>query len=77
MIDRAFDIADESMISLLQSECIPMEAEGDFALFSDGAVVTKIDDASEGAIEAFNWLSIRGLAELVTTDTTQYVRLKV
>lgn len=75
---RAFAIADEAMLCMIQSECSLSLEDPDYVglVGDDGCEVTQLCDASTAIREAFDWLSQRGLAELRTDEHGEFIVLK-
>lgn len=66
MIDRAFDIADESMLSLLSCHSLTDGISGAHALIDDNSQpVEHLGNASPALQEAVEWLSLRGIGDLI------------
>lgn len=78
---RAFEIADESMIELLISHGVPDQSivcgqSGAVGLVDDDSCeVADIAEACEPIRDAYVWLKKRGLAELLP-DGTIYLRIE-
>lgn len=64
---RAFEIADQCMVALLQSSAMRIDEHGvTWAVVDhDGNGVDCLDEADEGLVEAIEWLTKRGLAQVV------------
>lgn len=79
LIARAFEIADDQMHELLESNCINVTELGGPTTFSlcnfDCQHVRNLDDACESIKSAFEWLRSRGQAELVTGGSSEFIRL--
>lgn len=67
-IDRAFEIADESMFELLSSTCLGIPEPGETLELSDedGQSVDLLDLAAAAIIDAVEWLQPRGYVDVVT-----------
>jgi hypothetical protein len=75
---RAFEIADESMVELLNCHAVRADSLTPIFGLSDenGVEVATIDEADRGIREAFEWLQLRGLAELIEDEAGACIVLK-
>jgi hypothetical protein len=83
LTNRAFQIADQSMIELLLTHAVPMDGSisetvgGPIGLVNaDFQEVTSLADADPAIVEAFEWLDLRGRAELVEGPDGEFIQLK-
>lgn len=79
-IERAFQIADESMFGLLETEAVPYDSPASeanaFGLADEQCQeVTTLEAASPAMREAFEWLHGRGYVELGTDGVGSYIRV--
>lgn len=72
---RALDIADQSMFSVLSSNCVPGdESHTVLGLVSaTGSEVKKLAEADPEILEAFNWLRLRGCVDLATDGLGDHI----
>ena len=77
MFARAVEIADESMLELLQGHAVCLdEFRTNWALVdADGKEVAILEDADPPAVEAVEWLKRRGLCEVMEHPTGATVLL--
>ena len=75
---RAFEIADQSMIELLICHAVRVDGLTPIFGLSDenGVEVANLDEADPGIRDAFEWLELRGLAELVEDEAGACIVLK-
>ena len=75
---RAFEIADESMFSLLQCHCLACDEHGVTLVMvgDDDQEVRTLDEAQEAIRAAVDWLSARGYVELSNDDGGHVVVLR-
>ncbi len=78
LADRAFEIADESMVELLVSHSVRGDALAPTYGLSDahGREVRELEDADPAIQQAFEWLNARELAELVEGELDTSIVLK-
>ena len=79
-IARAFDIADEAMFELICSERVTQDTSETpdgytaWGLVDDaGCEVKTLAEAGEALHEAYDWLKPRGIVELCTDDSGEYI----
>jgi len=75
MIARAFAIADQAMLELLQSECVPIDGEGVRLGLCDEACgeVGTLTEASAAIREAVDWLNARGYVEIGRSEHGEHI----
>ncbi|POR54531.1 hypothetical protein B0G62_102139 [Paraburkholderia eburnea] len=75
---RAFEIADQSMVELLNCHAVRHDALTPIFGLSDenGIEVEAIDEADQGIRDAFEWLHLRGLADLIEDAAGTCIVLK-
>jgi hypothetical protein len=74
---RAFEIADESMADLVRCHAIRVGDAQLYALSDEhSGDVRTLEEADPALLEAFEWFSARGLAELVENEHGLCVLLK-
>jgi hypothetical protein len=83
LVTRAFQIADQAMIELLLSHGMPMDGS---VCEASGGAVALCDESSEevrtlaesdpAIVEAFEWLQLRGRAELIEGTDGEFIYLK-
>jgi hypothetical protein len=76
IVALAFCIADEAMLELLKAHGVPIEPDLYGLVDESGNEVVALDAADPAIEEAFEWLALRGLAELVMDKKGAAVRLK-
>lgn len=71
----AFDIADESMMEVLRNAAVPCDEFGmSWILVNDNFErIECLDEAEGGLKKAVEWLSFRGLCDIVETTTAEIV----
>lgn len=77
LTQRAFEIADESMVELLRSHAVPIDDEANLYGLVDAhsCEVQTLAQADPAIVDAFDWLQRRQLAELVEDDAGTCIRL--
>lgn len=74
---RAFEIADESMVSLVQCQCLRVDETG--CLWSptnnDGREVVSVEDADPAIVNAVEYLKGRGLCEVIDSPDGEVILL--
>lgn len=75
MVDRAVAIADEAMVSAVESFGVPSSDPDDRWGPADqnGAEVQLFEQASEDLREAVDWLVLRGIARVERDDVGEFV----
>ncbi|WP_213308243.1 hypothetical protein [Paraburkholderia sacchari] len=76
IVALAFCIADEAMLELMKTHGVQIEPDLYGLVDESGGEVPTLDLADPAIEEAFEWLALRGLAELVTDEKGAAVRLK-
>lgn len=76
IVARAFEIADESMLELLACHAVAHKPLLYALSDEQGHEVATLDAADPAIQEAFEWLALRGVAELATDDKGELIRLK-
>ncbi|CAB3730667.1 hypothetical protein [Paraburkholderia rhynchosiae] len=77
IVALAFSIADESMVELIRAHAVSLEPNL-FGLVDENChEVAALDIADPAIQEAFEWLSLRGMAELATDERGEVIRLKL
>jgi len=76
-IARAFEIADEAMFELLESECVPHdEFRTVLGLTDDGQLEVKtLAEAAPAIQEAYEWLHPRGYVELGQDKDGEFINV--
>lgn len=76
-IARAFEIADEAMFELLESEGVPGDEHRTvFGFVDEGCQeVTSLAEASTALRETFEWLRQRGYVELGSDGNGEFVNV--
>lgn len=74
-VERAFQIADEAMFELLNSECIPQdEFRTTLGLVSESYTeVRLLADASDAIRDAVEWLEPRGFVKVSKDEAGEYI----
>jgi hypothetical protein len=75
IVARAFEIADESMLELIAGHAVAIEPRLYGLVDENSHEVATLDVADPTIQEAFEWLALRGIAELVTDDRGEIIRL--
>ena len=77
LIERAFQIADEAMYELLESEGVPGDEHRTvFGIVDETCQeVNSLAEASPAMQEAVEWLSQRGYVEIATDGTGEFVQV--
>lgn len=75
MTQRAFEIADQAMFELLNSECIPQDDRRSvFGLVSESYTeVRSLAEASDAIREAVEWLEPRGFVKVSKDEAGEYI----
>lgn len=76
IVARAFEIADESMLELIAGHAVAIRPQLYGLVDENSREVATLDLADPAIQEAFEWLSLRGVAELVTDDRGEIISLK-
>lgn len=73
---EAYAIADEAMVELIASECVPVGEPGFFGLVNDSQEeVARLEDVAPAVRRAIEWSIARGTAHLEQDDSGIKVRL--
>ena len=70
---RAFQIADEAMLSLVECEGVPHGFDHFAPADNDGREVCSVAHGSDGFREGVGWLVSRGIAEIARDDVGEFV----
>lgn len=78
LVERAFKIADESMLELLAAHGVPSMADRTrFGLVdAHSQEVTRLGQADPAITEAFDWLQLRGLATLCSDEHGDFIAVR-
>lgn len=77
IVALAFCIADESMLELLLAHTVHVSDELRGLVDEKGAEVAALALADPAIEEAFEWLSLRGMAELATDSNGELIKITV
>jgi hypothetical protein len=75
IVARAFEIADESMLELIAAHAVPLKPCLYGLVDENSHEVATLDVADPAIQEAFEWLALRGIAELVTDECGEIIKL--
>jgi hypothetical protein len=75
IVARAFEIADESMLELIAAHAVAIKPQIYGLVDENSHEVASLDDADPAIQEAFEWLALRGIAELVTDQYGEIIKL--
>lgn len=75
IVARAFEIADESMLELIAAHAVSIKPCLYGLVDENGHEVTTLGVADSAIQEAFEWLALRGIAELVTDERGEIIKM--